>query len=206
MSQITQLASRLFSPSGFSPVKTLPTTKRVRGILNGQTIFDTISPLMVWETYSPQYWIPRSDFLDNGAKGSSNSVVRFEKDKPISGIDSSTYSISTQAGQKSITVLVVPEAFNSPLAGLVKIEFKALDAWYEEQTLMLYPPKDPGHRVDCLPSGRHVKVTLDDGTVLADTGSEGGVMSLWETNFPGRWYLPGTAVRIPTLPVSNSCS
>ena len=54
---------------------------------------------------------------------------------------------------------------------------------------------DPFHRVDVLPTGRHIKIEID-GVVLADTGSEGGVMSLWETNFPGRWYLPRSAVRL----------
>ena len=53
---------------------------------------------------------------------------------------------------------------------------------------------DPFHRVDVLPTGRHIKVEID-GVVLADTGSEGGVMSLWETGFPARWYLPRSAVR-----------
>ena len=57
---------------------------------------------------------------------------------------------------------------------------------------------DPFHRVDILPSGRHVKIEID-GVVLADTGAEGGVMSLWETNFPGRWYLPRTAVGLFSL-------
>ena len=75
----------------------------------------------------------------------------------------------------------------------MKVDFKSLDAWFEEQSEVLFHPKDPFHRVDILPSGRHVKVEID-GVMLADTAGEGGVMSLWETNFPGRWYLPRTAV------------
>jgi uncharacterized protein (DUF427 family) len=68
------------------------------------------------------------------------------------------------------------------------------------------PNPDPFHRVDVLPSGRHVKIEID-GVVLADTGSEGGVMSLWETSFPGRWYLPRTAVCHPKiLDVLQMCS
>lgn len=188
MSQITQLASKLFTPSGFSPVKTLPTTKRVRGYLNRQLLFDTTSALLVWEhQYFPQYWIPRADFTKQAV---------FEKDKPISGIESSTYSLGTKdegEEKKSVPALVVPESFNHELKGLVKVEFKSLDAWYEELAEVLFHPKDPYHRVDLLPSGRQVKVEIE-GVKVADTEGEGGVVSLWETNFPGRWYLPGTAV------------
>lgn len=81
--------------------------------------------------------------------------------------------------------LIVPDSFNSELAGLVKVQFESLDAWYEELEEIFTHPKDPFHRVDLIKSGRHVKVAIE-GTVLADTGGQGGVMSLWETHFPGR--------------------
>lgn len=211
MSQITQLAARLFSPSSSSssssspPIRTLPTTKRIRGYLNTSLLFDTTSALLVWEhQYFPYYWIPRAAF------SSTNAV--FEKDKPVSGIESSTYVIRTTSssngdgsgkqGGKELKALVVPDAFNSPLAGYVKIDFKELDKVYEELEEAGFPhPKDPFHRVDVLATGRHVKVEIE-GVVVADTGSEGGVVGLWETGFPGRWYLPGTAVSFtPILPV-----
>lgn len=162
-------------------------------MLNAKYIFDTTSAKLVWEhKYFPQYWIPKSDFLE---------TATFTEDKPVSGIQSSTSTLSV--GEKSVHTLLVPDSFNSELAGHVKIEFKSLDAWYEEQARVLYHPKDPFHRVDILPSGRHVRVELD-GVVLADTGSEGGVMSLWETNFPGRWYLPPTAVKWEYLTPSET--
>jgi uncharacterized protein (DUF427 family) len=188
MSQITQLAARLFSPSGFSPIRTLPTSKRIRGYLNSSLLFDTTAALLVWEhQYFPYYWIPKSDFAEGTAV--------FSKDKPISGIESSTFSVSTGAEGKGkeIKALVVPEGFNSELAGYVKIDFTGLDKAFEELEEVKFHPKDPFHRVDLLPTGRHVKVEVE-GVVVADTGSEGGVVGLWETNFPARWYLPGTSV------------
>lgn len=135
-----------------------------------------------------RYWIPRSDFLqDTGS---------FSDDKPISGIQTSTakLTVKSAAGEKSISTLLVPDSFNTPLAGYVKIAFDALDQWFEELSPVIYHPRDPFHRVDCLPSGRKIRVEID-GVVLADTGDQGGVISLWETGFPGRWYLPRTAVR-----------
>ncbi|EHY58451.1 hypothetical protein ABEF92_007584 [Exophiala dermatitidis] len=190
---LADLGSKLFNPKIEFRPRILDTAKRVRGVLDGQFIFDTTSAKLVWEIpYYPQYWIPKTDFLD---------AATFTEDKPISGIQSSTSKLSVKRGggnsnstSKSVHTLLVPDSFNSELAGYVKIDFKALDAWYEEQSLVLYHPKDPFHRVDILPSGRHVRVELD-GVVLADTTDQGGVMSLWETNFPARWYLPQTAVR-----------
>jgi uncharacterized protein (DUF427 family) len=176
--RILNLASKLFAPkSSFAPVKIVSTEKRVRGILNGHVIFDTTGAKLVWEhRYFPYYWIPKADFTDKAT---------FVDDKPLSGIQQSTSELTAGKDGKSLKALVVPESFNSELAGLVKVDFKELDAAYEEMQQILYHPKDPFHRVDCLPSGRHVKVEIE-GTLLADTGTEGGVMSLWETNFPGR--------------------
>jgi Domain of unknown function (DUF427) len=145
-------------------------------------VFHPASTLRLPFDFVPRYWIPRKSFRED---------VSFKDDKPISGIDSSTASITVN--DKSVPAFVVPSSFNSELAGFVKVEFKSLDQWLEEQSLIFAHPKDPFHRVDVLPSGRQVKIEID-GIVLADTGSEGGVMSLWETNFPPRWYLPRTAV------------
>jgi uncharacterized protein (DUF427 family) len=129
-----------------------------------------------------RYWVPRS---------SLTGVVAFTNDKAGSGTDLSTESI--KVNDHTVPALVVPSSFNSELAGYVKFEFDALDQWLEEQSQIIFHPRDPFHRVDVLPTGRRIQIEVD-GVVLADTRSEGGVMSLWETNFPARWYLPRTAV------------
>ena len=190
---LADLASKLFSTNPESRPKIVDSAKRVRGVLNGKYIFDTVSAKLVWENgYYPQYWIPKSDF---------NRFVKFEADKPVSGIDSSTSTLSID--NKSVKSLVVPDSFNTELAGYVKIAFDALEAWYEEQSQVIYHPKDPYHRIDILPTGRQVKVDID-GVVVADTGSEGGVMSLWETRLPARWYVPRTAVKWEYLTPSDT--
>lgn len=194
MSELAALGAKLFNPKQEFRPKIVDSHKRVRGVLDGKYVFDTINAKLVWEnSYFPQYWIPKSAFSDE---------VTFTADKPVSGIQSSTSQIRVGNG-KSIPSLLVPDSFNSELAGYVKVGSKDLDAWYEEMSQVLYHPKDPFHRVDILPSGRHVKVEID-GVVVADTGSEGGVMSLWETNLPGRWYLPRTAVRWDLLTPSTT--
>lgn len=183
MSQLAELAKRIFGQGGVENLKILDTEKRIRGILAGTVMFNTTRAKLVWEhKHFPQYWIPRSSF---------SQIAVFENDKAVSGIDSSTALI--KVNHQSVAALVVPSSFNSELAGYVKVEFNALDQWLEEQSQIIFHATDPFHRVDVLPTGRHIRIEID-GVVLADTGSEGGIISLWETNFPPRWYLPRTAI------------
>ena len=62
---------------------------------------------------------------------------------------------------------------------------------------MIIHPRDPYTRVDILPTDRQIRVEID-GNIIAEC--QAGVMSLWETNLPVRWYLPKTAVCIYILP------
>jgi len=65
--------------------------------------------------------VPRSSFT---------SAASLEDDKPIPGLQPSTAKLT--AATKTIDTLIVPDSFDSDLAGLVKIDFKALDSWLEE--------------------------------------------------------------------------
>jgi uncharacterized protein (DUF427 family) len=58
--------------------------------------------------------------------------------------------------------------------------------WYEEATRVHVHARDPRHRVDAIPSERHVRVELD-GELLADSRRP---TALFETTLPTRWYLP----------------
>jgi uncharacterized protein (DUF427 family) len=58
--------------------------------------------------------------------------------------------------------------------------------WYEEATRVHVHARDPRHRVDAIPSERHVRVELD-GELLADSHRP---TALFETTLPTRWYLP----------------
>jgi len=193
MSRLAELGSKLFHPNTDYRPKIVNTERRVRGRLADQWIFDTTSAKFVWENpYFPQYWIPHASFT---------SVASFTADAPISGIESSTSKLTV--GDKTIPALIVPDSLNTELVGYVKVDFGDLDAWYEEQEQIFYHPKNPFHRVDILPSDRHVKVTLA-GKTLADTKDHPGLMTLWETNFPGRFYLPQSAVDFSLLKASNT--
>jgi uncharacterized protein (DUF427 family) len=82
------------------------------------------------------------------------------------------------------------------LAGYVVLDFRAFDSWYEEDEANVAHPRDPFHRIDVLPSSRHVRVELD-GQVLAESTRP---MLLFETTLPVRYYLPPEDIRADLTP------
>src|SRR5688500_13221302 len=81
----------------------------------------------------------------------------------------------------------------------VAFEWAAMDEWLEEEEVLAVHPRDPYHRVDVLPSSRHVRI-LAGGTVLADSRR---ALALFETGLPPRWYVPREDVRMDLLEPSD---
>lgn len=86
------------------------------------------------------------------------------------------------------------------LQDLVKIEFRAIDQWFEEDVPIYLHPKDPYKRIDILQSSRPVKITLN-GTTLAESANP---LFLLETTLRTRYYLPPTSVRRELLVESDT--
>ncbi|OZM73174.1 hypothetical protein CFN78_09865 [Amycolatopsis antarctica] len=136
--------------------------KRVRAVLSGKVVADTIRPLLVWEVpYYPTYFLPAEDVGELPAE-----------------------AVTTR-----------PE-----VPGHVRIDWQAMDAWFEEDEEVFVHPRDPGVRVDILPSSRHVRVEVD-GVTVADTRA---ARLLFETNLPTRYYLPKLDVRLDLLERSDT--
>jgi uncharacterized protein (DUF427 family) len=70
----------------------------------------------------------------------------------------------------------------------------------EEDQVTVGHPREPFHRIQCLPSTRHVVVEIG-GEVVADSRSP---VMLLETGLPLRWYLPRDDVRMDLLKPSDS--
>jgi uncharacterized protein (DUF427 family) len=66
-----------------------------------------------------------------------------------------------------------------------------MDAWFEEDVEVFFHARDPFKRVDCLPSSRHIKITLG-GEVVAETTRP---VLLFETGLKTRYYIPKLDVR-----------
>ncbi len=77
-----------------------------------------------------------------------------------------------------------------------------IDWWQEEDVVVRSHPRDPFHRVDALPSSRHVQVSAH-GVVLADTRHP---VLLFETGLPTRFYFPKAEVRLGLLRAATTTS
>jgi uncharacterized protein (DUF427 family) len=79
-----------------------------------------------------------------------------------------------------------------------------MDHWYEENTEVYKHARDPYHRVDAMPSARHVRIVVG-GETIADTHRP---HVLFETNHPVRYYIPAEDIRMDLLdatPLHSVC-
>lgn len=175
-------------------VKVEPGAKRVRAYLGGALVADTVRPVLVWEKpYHPTYYVPladvRAELVPTGRTVHSSSRG-----------DADVYDV-TVAG------LLAPGAAarfrDSPLVELrelVRLDWAAMDEWFEEDEPVYVHPRDPYTRVDILTSSRHVVVRVD-GVTVAETRRP---VILFETGLPPRYYLPLTDVRMALLRPSET--
>jgi len=75
-------------------------------------------------------------------------------------------------------------------------------SWFEEAAEVFVHPRDPRHRVDAIPSERHIEIRVD-GELVADSRMP---HALFETNLPIRWYLPAADVRGDLLEPSDTAT
>jgi uncharacterized protein (DUF427 family) len=176
-------------------VHTKPSAKRVRAYLGGEVVADTIHPVLVWEVpYYPAYYFPvadvRTDLLEPDG-GTAHSPSRG---------DGQTYTVT--AGGKRAPGAAVRYA-DSPipeLRDLIRLDWDAMDAWFEEDEEVFTHPRDPYTRIDILPSSRHVRIEVDGVTVAESSNPT----LLFETGLPVRYYLPKTHVRLDLLTHTDS--
>ncbi|MCG5212653.1 DUF427 domain-containing protein [Streptosporangium sp. KLBMP 9127] len=163
-----------------------PTARRVRAYLGGRPVADTVRALLVWENpYYPTYYLPLADVEDGLLKPTG------ETDHSPSRGDAEVHSVGGREG----AALVYTDSPIEALRGTVRLDWAAMDAWFEEDEEIFVHPRSPYTRVDILPSSRHVRVEVD-GVTVADSRN---ARILFETGLPPRYYLPKTDVRLDLL-------
>src|SRR5215472_7578853 len=199
--------------SGLGQLRHEPTAKRIRAVLDGDTVVDTTRALLVWEPRRivPSYAVPADDIAaelapaDTAAADVTGTIGGHMPElsrRPV--LDPSVpFAVHTAEGRAAGLTTgqqTRPEAGFYPadpgLAGYVVLDFGAFDAWYEEDELNVAHPRDPFHRIDVLPSSRRVRVELD-GHVLAVSSRPA---LLFETMLPTRYYLPRADVTAELVP------
>lgn len=182
-------------PSRISVVnQTAPVPRRIRGVLNGRVVVDTLAALYLWEwELYPQYYIPVAD-VDPAA------LVDELHEERLSRGATRKFGLTVGSSSRPGSLRIYGDDALYGLAGRARFEWDAMDAWYEEDEQIFVHPRDPYVRVDALRSTRHVRVELD-GVVLADSASP---VLVFETGLPTRYYLNRSEVDFSHLVPSDT--
>jgi uncharacterized protein (DUF427 family) len=171
--------------------------KRVRTYLGGELIADTKQTKLVWEVpYYPAYYLPQSDvrmelLAPNGHTRRSPSRGEAQ-------------NFTVKGGDREVEDAAwhYPESPIEELRGLIRFDWEAMDAWFEEDEEVFVHPHDPYKRIDILRSSRHVEVEVN-GVKIAETRSP---TLLFETGLPTRYYIPKVDVRMDLLAPTETAS
>jgi len=184
-----------------------PTAKRVRIEHGGQTVAQTDRALLVWEPRRivPSYAVPVGDLYAELIPAADLTDAPDRARFPVlhPGIP---FHVHSAAGQP-LTVRTAQESLDHAalrpsdpdLDGYAVLDFRAFDAWYEEDERIVAHPQDPFKRISIRPSSRQVRIEVD-GHVLAESQQ---ARLLFETGLPTRYYLPWADVRTELLTPSD---
>jgi uncharacterized protein (DUF427 family) len=170
--------------------------KRVRAYLGGELVADTRAPLLVWEVpYYPAYYLPLEDVR-------AELVASGETTHSPSRGDATVHDVKTARATAPGAALRYDVSPMEELRGHVRLQWDAMDQWFEEDEPVMVHPRNPYTRVDVLGSSRHVRIEID-GVTVADSHQP---RILFETGLPPRYYLPMTDVRLDLLRPSETQS
>ncbi|KAL4256543.1 hypothetical protein AB1N83_012539 [Pleurotus pulmonarius] len=131
--------------------------RRIRVLFAGTYIVDTSKAKLVWEKpFYPTYFFPH-DTLDPKYLQESSTPSPPNSSGKIYDV-----VVGGRRAEGAVTKYVRKDGEDGKLAGLLKITFGAMDAWFEEDEQVFVHPKDPYKRVDVLQSSRHVRVEVND--------------------------------------------
>lgn len=171
-------------------VRIEPNPRWIRGTHHGRTVIDSRASRYVWEhRHYPQWYFP----VDDVAAELRPNGDTFESSSRGPGI---RHDLVLEDGTVVLDAAWThPEAPDTELRDLVRLEWAALDGWFEEDVEVFVHPRSPEVRVDVLPSSRHVTVRVE-GEVVADSRRS---HILYETGLRPRYYLPKADVRMDLL-------
>lgn len=171
-----------------------PAPRRVRGFVGGLPVVDTTRAIYVWEWPNyPQYYLPLDDFepqflLDEEhTQRMKRGVVK-------------RFGLVVGDIVRPRCLRVFTDDSLPGLAGHVKVDWNAMDSWFEEDEEIFVHPRNPYTRVDAVRSNRALRIQLD-GVVLAETTAS---VMVFETGLPTRYYVDKTAVDFTHLEHSDT--
>ena len=144
--------------------------KRLRAYFGGAVVADTTRPLLVWEKPAyPAYYLPEAD-------------VRMELLSPDGGVvhspsrgDAETFTVRAGGREAAGAALRYGQAPFEELRDAIRLDWNAMDAWFEEDEQVFTHPRDPYTRVDILPSSRHIRIEVRRGDDRGDDEADAPV-------------------------------
>jgi uncharacterized protein (DUF427 family) len=168
--------------------------KRIRAYLGGELVADTTRPLLVWEIPQyPTYYFPAEDVraeLLHADGAVAHSASRGDGER---------FTVTAGGREAPGAAERYESAVIDPKQATIRLQWQAMDAWFEEDEEVFTHPRDPYTRVDILASSRHLRVEVD-GTAIAESTSP---RLLFETGLPVRFYLPKPHVRMDLLQLND---
>lgn len=131
-----------------------PSPKRVRAIVNGKTIADSLCTGLVLETgHHPVYYFPRDDVrMDLLQRTKHRTQCPYKGDATYWTLKSGNRAVENAAW-----------SYEQPLAGIERIkallafDWGKVDHWFEEDEEIFGHARDPYHWIDVRPSSREVQ-------------------------------------------------
>ena len=168
--------------------------KRVRAVIAGKTVAQTDNIKMVWEKpYYPTYYFPAAD-VDTSLLAASGETHR----SPSRGT-SELHNIKVGTEERADAAAWFKESPVEEIVDHIRLDWNAMDHWYEEEEEVYVHPRDPYSRIDILQSSRHVRVEID-GVTVAESDQP---RLLFETGLPTRYYIPKGDVNMELLSPSD---
>lgn len=190
-------------------VRREPTEWRLRARWGDTEIVDTTSAMLVWEPRRvvPSYAVPLADLRvplatsQDAAPADPGGILH-------PGIPFAVHSAEGESFDLVVGDKTLPAAAfrvkDSELEPYAVLDFDAVDAWYEEDELLVSHPREPYHWVRTLPTSRQLRIE-HEGVVVAESSR---ATFVYETSLPVRFYLPREDVVADLTPsgVKTACA
>jgi uncharacterized protein (DUF427 family) len=168
------------------------TQKWVRVYFGGRVIADSRRVVLLREEgLWPLYFFPQQDVRMELLERSDHRTIR----KSVGEATYWSVCVDDRIASDAAWAYPNPNPTVADLKEMISFDWEPMDAWFEEDEELFSHARDPYHRVDAIPSSRHVKVVVG-GMVIAETHRP---VMVFETGVHPRYYIPKTDVRMDHL-------
>ena len=176
-----------------------PTQRWVRAFNNGTKIADSKRVMLMLEGGPDQnYYFPEEDIADGVLIESDHTETSGYK-----GLKRFWHVETNGQRVENAAFTYVEQKDRRPdFSGYLAFDWKKIDTFMEEDEVVAHHPRSPYHRVDTIPSSRHIEIFVDEVKV-ADTNRPN---LLFETSLPVRYYIPEDDVNFDYLEASDGSS